>query len=131
MLPASAQLLSAVLQEERPAFDIHDYSDRVVAALGSLGHRSSFASIVAGLDNFEACKYLLASLQLVSQVVSGRSGSGQPRKETVCVCVCQANDYSVAVDQVEGLDSSLDSMGLTLLSTLRATDRFQTLRMSK
>lgn len=54
------------VQEERPAFDIHDYSDRVVAALSSVGHHRSFASIVAGLDNFEACKYLLASLQLVS-----------------------------------------------------------------
>lgn len=49
---------------------------------------------------------------------------------SVCVCVCQANDYTVAVDQEEGLDSSVDSMGLTLLSTLRATDRFQTLRTS-
>ncbi|CAF95061.1 unnamed protein product, partial [Tetraodon nigroviridis] len=87
--------------EERPVFDIHDYSDRVVAALSSVGHRRSLASIVAGLDNFEACKYLLASLQL-------------------------ANDYTVAVDQLDGLDSSVDSMGLTLLSTLRATDRFQT-----
>uniref|UniRef100_H3CKS1 Condensin-2 complex subunit H2 n=1 Tax=Tetraodon nigroviridis TaxID=99883 RepID=H3CKS1_TETNG len=92
--------------EERPVFDIHDYSDRVVAALSSVGHRRSLASIVAGLDNFEACKYLLASLQL-------------------------ANDYTVAVDQLDGLDSSVDSMGLTLLSTLRATDRFQTLRTSK
>lgn len=51
--------------------------------------------------------------------------------QDLCVCVCQANDYTVAVDQVEGLDSSIDSMGLTLLSTLRATDRFQTLRTSK
>lgn len=55
-----------VLQEERPPFNIHDYGDRVVAALSSVGQRRSFRSIVAGLDNFEACKYLLASLQLVN-----------------------------------------------------------------
>lgn len=55
-----------VFQEERAAFDIHDYGDRIVGALNGVGHRRSFASIVAGLDNFEACKYLLASLQLVN-----------------------------------------------------------------
>uniref|UniRef100_A0A3Q4ASQ8 Condensin-2 complex subunit H2 n=1 Tax=Mola mola TaxID=94237 RepID=A0A3Q4ASQ8_MOLML len=92
-------------QEESPVFDIHDYSDRVVAALSSVSLRRSFSSIVAGLDNFEACKYLLASLQL-------------------------ANDYTVEVDCVEGLEESLDSMGLTLLSTQRATDRFKTLTSS-
>ncbi|XP_029681372.1 condensin-2 complex subunit H2 isoform X2 [Takifugu rubripes] len=91
--------------EARPAFDIHDYSDRVVAALGSVARRRSFASIVAGLDNVEVCKYLLASLQL-------------------------ANDHTVAVDQAGGLDSSVDTMGLTLLSTVRATDRFKTLTTS-
>nr|XP_046234511.1 condensin-2 complex subunit H2 isoform X2 [Scatophagus argus]XP_046234512.1 condensin-2 complex subunit H2 isoform X2 [Scatophagus argus]XP_046234513.1 condensin-2 complex subunit H2 isoform X2 [Scatophagus argus] len=89
-------------QEDRPAFDIHDYGDRIVGALKSVGHRRLFSSVVAGLDNFEACKYLLASLQL-------------------------ANDYTVEVDSVEGLEDSLDSMGLTLLSTHRATDRFKTL----
>ncbi|XP_071358745.1 condensin-2 complex subunit H2 [Trachinotus anak] len=94
-----------VLQEERPAFDIHDYGDRIVGALNSIGHRRSFSSIVHGLDNFEACKYLLASLQL-------------------------ANDYTVEIDSVEGLEESLDSMGLTLLSTHRATDRFKTLMAS-
>lgn len=46
-------------------FDIHDYGDRIVGALNAVGQRRSFASIVAGLDNFEACKYMLASLQLV------------------------------------------------------------------
>lgn len=47
-------------------FDIHDYSDRVVSALSGVGQRRAFSSIVAGLDNFEVCKYLLASLQLVN-----------------------------------------------------------------
>ncbi|XP_030296444.1 condensin-2 complex subunit H2 [Sparus aurata] len=93
------------LQEERPVFDIHDYGDRIVGALSTVGQRRSFASIVAGLDNFEACKYLLASLQL-------------------------ANDYTVEVDSVLGLEDSVDSMGLTLLSTHRATDRFKTLTAS-
>lgn len=39
------------------------------------------------------------------------------------VCVCQANDYTVAVDN----DGSLDSMMLTLCTTDRATDRFKNL----
>ncbi|XP_070785010.1 condensin-2 complex subunit H2 [Enoplosus armatus] len=94
-----------VLQEERAVFDIHDYGDRIVAALDGVGHRRSFSSIVAGLDNFEACKYLLASLQL-------------------------ANDYTVELDSVAGLEDSVDSMGLKLLSTHRATDRFKTLLAS-
>lgn len=53
-------------KEERPMFDIHDYGDRIVRSLGSVGNHQRFSSIVQGLDNFEACKYLLASLQLVS-----------------------------------------------------------------
>ncbi|XP_060885228.1 condensin-2 complex subunit H2 [Labrus mixtus] len=95
-----------LIQEDRPAFDIHDYGDRIVGALNDVGQRRSFASIVAGLDNFEACKYLLASLQL-------------------------ANDHTVEVDSALGLEESVDSMGLTLLSTLRATDRFKTLTASQ
>ncbi|XP_034019811.1 condensin-2 complex subunit H2 [Thalassophryne amazonica] len=93
------------LQEERPPFDIHDYGDRIVAALSSVGRRRTFAAIVHSLDNFEACKYLLASLQL-------------------------ANDYTVEIDSAKGLEDAVDSMGLTLLSTHRATDRFKTLHTS-
>lgn len=91
------------LQEERPAFDIHDYGDRIVRALSGVGCRRTFAAIVHGLDNFEASKYLLASLQL-------------------------ANDYTVEIDSCAGLEGSLDTMALTLLSTHRATDRFATLK---
>ncbi|XP_062338933.1 condensin-2 complex subunit H2 [Osmerus eperlanus] len=87
------------LQEERPTFDIRDYGDRIVSALAGVGHRRSLASIVHGTDNFEACKYLLASLQL-------------------------ANDYTVEIDCSEGLEESVDSMGLTLLSERRAHERF-------
>ncbi|CAK6982396.1 condensin-2 complex subunit H2 [Scomber scombrus] len=92
-------------QEERPVFDIHSYSDRIVSSLSDVGQRRSFASIVHGLDNYEACKYLLASLQL-------------------------ANDRTVELDSVEGLEESVDSMGLTLLSTHKATDRFKKLASS-
>ncbi|XP_041728393.1 condensin-2 complex subunit H2-like [Coregonus clupeaformis] len=87
-------------QEERPTFDIHDYGDRIVAALSSVGQRRTFASIVHGMDNFEACKYMLASLQL-------------------------ANDYTVEIDRSEGLEESIDTMGLTLLSKHRANQRFK------
>lgn len=93
------------LQEERPVFDIHDYGDRIVRALSGVGCHRSFASIVHGLDNFEASKYLLASLQL-------------------------ANDYTVEIDSGARLEDGLDTMGLILLSTHRATDRFHTLTAS-
>ncbi|XP_053200023.1 condensin-2 complex subunit H2 [Scomber japonicus] len=92
-------------QEERPVFDIHSYSDRIVSSLSDVGRRRSFAAIVHGLDNYEACKYLLASLQL-------------------------ANDRTVDIDSAEGLEESVDSMGLTLLSTYKATDRFKKLASS-
>lgn len=46
------------------------------------------------------------------------------------VCFLQANDYTVEIDSVDGLEESLDSMGLTLLSTNRATDRFKSLTAS-
>ncbi|XP_068611617.1 condensin-2 complex subunit H2 [Brachionichthys hirsutus] len=91
-----------VLQEARPLFDIHAYGDRIVGALQSVGRRRRFSSIAAGLDRLEVCRYLLASLQL-------------------------ANDSTVGVDSAGVLEDGLDSMGLTLLSTQRATDRFQTL----
>ncbi|XP_071242218.1 condensin-2 complex subunit H2-like [Salvelinus alpinus] len=87
-------------QEVRATFDIHDYGDRIVAALSSVGQRRTFSSIVHGMDNFEACKYMLASLQL-------------------------ANDYTVEVDRSEGLEESIDTMGLTLLSKHRANQRFK------
>uniref|UniRef100_A0A3Q1EX93 Condensin-2 complex subunit H2 n=1 Tax=Acanthochromis polyacanthus TaxID=80966 RepID=A0A3Q1EX93_9TELE len=90
------------LQEERPTFDIHNYGDRVVESLGSVGRRRFFSSIVHGLDPTEVCRFLLASLQL-------------------------ANDGTVQIDSAAGLQDSLDTMSLTLLSTQRATDRFKTL----
>ncbi|XP_037546554.1 condensin-2 complex subunit H2 [Nematolebias whitei] len=93
------------LQEERLPLDIHEYSERIVTALGSVGRRRTFASIVSGFDHFEVCKYLLASLQL-------------------------ANDYIVELHAAAGLEDSLDTMSLTLLSTYRATDRFKALSTS-
>ncbi|XP_072309678.1 condensin-2 complex subunit H2 [Eucyclogobius newberryi] len=91
------------LQEERPAFDIHDYSDRIVNAFDGVGQRRPFSSLVSGLDNFDVCKYLLSTLQL-------------------------ANDYTVEIDSLDGLEKSVDSMGLTLLSVHRATERFKNLQ---
>lgn len=40
----------------------------------------------------------------------------------------QANDYTVEIDSCAGLEGSLDTMALILLSTHRATDRFATLK---
>ncbi|KAL6116527.1 ncaph2 [Pungitius sinensis] len=89
-----------VEQEQRPVFDIHDYGDRIVSALRDVGQRRSFASIVYGLESHEASKYLVASLQL-------------------------ANDGTVEVDSAAGLEDSLDSLSLTLLSTEKARDRLK------
>uniref|UniRef100_A0A3B3CLP2 Condensin-2 complex subunit H2 n=2 Tax=Oryzias melastigma TaxID=30732 RepID=A0A3B3CLP2_ORYME len=94
-----------LLQEQRPPFSIHEYGDRITAALSSVGRRRMFSSIVQGQDTMEVCKFLLASLQL-------------------------ANDYTVEVQSSAGLEESLDTMSLTLISTLRATDRFQNLQGS-
>ncbi|KAM8909572.1 condensin-2 complex subunit H2 isoform 1-T2 [Spinachia spinachia] len=89
-----------VEQEQRPVFDIHDYGDRIVSALRDVGQRRSFSSIVFGLENHETSKYLVASLQL-------------------------ANDGTVEVDSAAGLEDSLDSMRLTLVSTEKARDRLK------
>ncbi|XP_078409281.1 condensin-2 complex subunit H2 [Cetorhinus maximus] len=88
-------------QDERAAFDIHDYGVRIMDAFESIRQRRSFASIVAGKEAFEVCRYMLATLQL-------------------------ANDYTVDIWQKDGLYESVDTMELTLLSKLRAHDRFRT-----
>ncbi|XP_015708917.1 condensin-2 complex subunit H2 isoform X2 [Coturnix japonica] len=88
-------------QEERTAFDIHSYGDRLAARFGSLGQWQSFASLVAGLPPFEVCRYMLASLQL-------------------------ANDYTVEVAQAPGLEEAVDTVRLRLLTRERAHERFRT-----
>ncbi|XP_048410555.1 condensin-2 complex subunit H2 [Stegostoma tigrinum] len=88
-------------QDERAAFDIHDYGIRIMDAFDCIRQRRSFASIVAGKEAFEVCRYMLATLQL-------------------------ANDYTVDIWQKEGLYESVDTMELTLLSKVRAHERFRT-----
>lgn len=53
-------------QEERAAFDIHGYGVALAGSCGGLGEWRSFASLVAGQPPFEVCRYMLATLQLVS-----------------------------------------------------------------
>ncbi|XP_060698759.1 condensin-2 complex subunit H2 [Hemiscyllium ocellatum] len=88
-------------QDERAAFDIHDYGVRIMDAFDYIRQRRSFASIVAGKEAFEVCRYMLATLQL-------------------------ANDYTVDIWQKEGLFESVDTMELTLLTKIRAHERFRT-----
>nr|XP_015207853.1 PREDICTED: condensin-2 complex subunit H2 isoform X1 [Lepisosteus oculatus] len=88
-------------QEERLAFDIHDYGGKIISAFDSVGERRTFASIVKGKEEYEVCRYMLASLQL-------------------------ANDYTVEIHEKTGLEESLDSMALTLLSKRQAHERFKT-----
>ncbi|XP_073724048.1 condensin-2 complex subunit H2 [Misgurnus anguillicaudatus] len=88
-------------QEISPAFDIHEYGDRIVQALSNVGVKKSFAFVVKGKENTEACRYMLAALQL-------------------------ANDYTVQIDQRGVLEDSVDTMELTLLTTQRAHERLKT-----
>lgn len=64
-----------VPQEERAAFDIHSYGERLAAQFEHLGEWRSFSSLVSGMPAFEVCRYMLASLQLVS---GGPRGWGDP-----------------------------------------------------
>ncbi|XP_040271689.1 condensin-2 complex subunit H2 [Bufo bufo] len=88
-------------QEERGAFDIHDYGDRLVSQFSKVGEWRSFASLMAHREPYEICRYMLASLQL-------------------------ANDYTVEVSQKPGLHEGLDTMSLRLLSQQKAHERFKT-----
>ncbi|XP_068526322.1 condensin-2 complex subunit H2 [Anas acuta] len=92
-------------QEERAAFDIHSYGDRLAARFGRLGEWQPFRSLVAGLPAFEVCRCMLASLQL-------------------------ANDYTVEVAQDLGLEEAVDTMRLRLLRQGQARERFQNYRAS-
>ncbi|XP_040199112.1 condensin-2 complex subunit H2 [Rana temporaria] len=88
-------------QEERGAFDIHDYGDRLVSQYNQVGEWRTFASLMAHREPYEVCRYMLASLQL-------------------------ANDYTVEVAQKPGLYEGVDTMTLRLLSQQKAHERFKT-----
>lgn len=92
-------------QEERAAFDIHSYGERLAAQFERLGEWRSFSSLVSGMPAFEVCRYMLASLQL-------------------------ANDYTVEVAQDPGLEEAVDTMRLRLLRHEQAHERFRTYRAS-
>ncbi|XP_065599951.1 LOW QUALITY PROTEIN: condensin-2 complex subunit H2 [Cyrtonyx montezumae] len=121
-------------QEERTAFDIHSYGDRLAARFGSLGEWQSFASLVAGLPPFEVCRYMLASLQLVSVGAWGKTmgGGGEGHCRTpqpllfFSLSAPQANDYTVEVTQDPGLEEAVDTVRLRLLTWERAHERFRT-----
>ncbi|KAM8973134.1 condensin-2 complex subunit H2 isoform 2-T2 [Pelodytes ibericus] len=88
-------------QEERGAFDIHEYGDSLVSQFNQVGEWRTFASLMADKQPYDVCRYMLASLQL-------------------------ANDYTVEVSQKPGLHEGLDTMALKLLSQQRAHERFKT-----
>ncbi|XP_053572285.1 condensin-2 complex subunit H2 [Bombina bombina] len=88
-------------QEERGAFDIHDYGDSLVSKFSRVGEWRTFASLMADKQPYEVCRYMLASLQL-------------------------ANDYTVEVSQKPGLHEGVDTMALRLLSQQKAHERFKT-----
>ncbi|NWQ89995.1 CNDH2 protein, partial [Burhinus bistriatus] len=61
--------MGPLLQEQArtpSSFDIHGYGDALASRCGDLGEWRTFASLVAGQPPFEVCRYMLASLQLVS-----------------------------------------------------------------
>lgn len=88
-------------QEQRVPFDIHTYGDQLVSRFSQLNQWCPFAELVAGQPAFEVCRSMLASLQL-------------------------ANDYTVEITQQAGLEASVDTMSLRLLTHQRAHKRFQT-----
>lgn len=88
-------------QEERLAFDIHDYGNKIMDAFSDVMERRSFASIVRGKESHEVCRYMLASLQL-------------------------ANDYTVEIHKRDALEEAIDTMELTLLTKQKAHERFKT-----
>ncbi|KAF6268857.1 non-SMC condensin II complex subunit H2 [Rhinolophus ferrumequinum] len=88
-------------QEQRVPFDIHTYGDQLVSRFSQLNQWCPFAELVAGQPAFEVCRSMLASLQL-------------------------ANDYTVEITQQPGLEASVDTMSLRLLTHQRAHKRFQT-----
>ncbi|XP_069485594.1 condensin-2 complex subunit H2 isoform X2 [Ambystoma mexicanum] len=88
-------------QEDRGTFDIHDYGNRLVAGYSQVGEWRTFASLMAGKEPFEVCRFMLASLQL-------------------------ANDYTVEIAQKPGLYEAVDTISLRLLSQQRAHERFKT-----
>ncbi|XP_063074121.1 condensin-2 complex subunit H2 isoform X2 [Engraulis encrasicolus] len=88
-------------EEERGVYDIREYGDHIITAFSQVKEKRTFASIVAGKNNHEVCRYMLACLQL-------------------------ANDATVEISK-EGktLEETVDSMTLTLLSERRAHDRLK------
>ncbi|XP_062447594.1 condensin-2 complex subunit H2 isoform X2 [Rhea pennata] len=122
-------------QEERATFDIHRYGDQLVSCFSGVGEWRSFASLVAGKPDFEVCRYMLASLQLVS--AEGAAGAralpcpGEgwrpPRSPPLPAAPCpQANDYTVEISQQPGLEEAVDTARLRLLTQERAHERFHT-----
>ncbi|NWZ25509.1 CNDH2 protein, partial [Asarcornis scutulata] len=119
------------LLQEQASFDIHSYGDRLAARFGRLGEWQPFRSLVAGLPAFEVCRYMLASLQLVSGGLRVRGGAGGAQRGPPDPCPSpQANDYTVEVAQDPGLEEAVDTMRLRLLRQEQAHERFRTYRTS-
>lgn len=100
---------------------------------GGLGEWRSFASLVAGQPPFEVCRYMLATLQLVSGGWAPSALLGppwlcwdSPTTPTSLSLFPQANDYVVELTQEPGLEAALDTARLRLLTHQQAQDRFHT-----
>ncbi|XP_032813834.2 condensin-2 complex subunit H2 [Petromyzon marinus] len=89
------------LQEDRGSCDIGSYCDRVIGRFERNSQSMRFADIVKDHEPFEACRYMLACLQL-------------------------ANDGNVAVGTTGVLHEALDTMELTLLSRELVRERIET-----
>lgn len=115
-------------QEERATFDIHGYGDTLVSSCRRLGEWRSFASLVAGKPPFEVCRYMLATLQLVS--VWGTESRGVCGAHPLLPFSFrpspppQANDSVVELAQDPGLEQALDTARLRLLTRQRPQERF-------
>lgn len=117
------------LQEERATFDIHGYGDTLASSCRRLGEWRSFASLVAGEPPFEVCRYMLATLQLVSVWGAESRGSAEPTCHSLSLSIPlspQANDSVVELAQGPGLEEALDTARLRFLTHQRPQERFHT-----
>ncbi|CAM9819154.1 unnamed protein product [Lampetra planeri] len=89
------------MQDDRGSCDIGLYCDRVIGTFERNSQTMRFADIVRDQEPFEACRYMLACLQL-------------------------ANDGNVAVRATGELHEALDTMELKLLSRELVRERLET-----
>lgn len=55
-------------EEERTAFDIHEYGTRLLNCFNSIGEQIPFKDLVGGLEQEEVARYFLSTLMMVLNI---------------------------------------------------------------